>query len=70
MHAIGTHVLLDGVTTSTYKANEAVDEALLRDMVVSLAKIGRCAFPQVYAVIRDTEGNCGLHPVVPMDYIS
>jgi hypothetical protein len=26
-----------------------------------------CAFPQVYAVIRDAEGNCGLHPVVPMD---
>ena len=67
MHAIGTHVHLEDVTTSAYKANEAMDEALLRGMVVSLAKIGRCAFPQVYAVIRDTEGNCGLHPVVPMD---
>ena len=67
MHAIGTHVHLDGVTTSAYKANEAVDEALLRGMVVSLAEIGRCAFPQVYSVIRDTKGNCGLHPVVPMD---
>ncbi|KAI2489027.1 hypothetical protein MHU86_25573 [Fragilaria crotonensis] len=30
MHAIGTHVHLDGVTTSAYKANEAVGEALLR----------------------------------------
>ena len=67
MHAIGTHVHLDGVTTSAYKANEAVGEALIREMVVSLVVIGRCAFPQVYAVIRDTEGNCGLHPVVPMD---
>jgi hypothetical protein len=68
MHAIGTHVHLDGVTTSAYKANEAVDEALLRGMVVSLAEIGRCAFShQVYFAIRDTEGNCGLHPVVPMD---
>jgi hypothetical protein len=67
MHAIGTHVHLDGVTTSAYKANEAVDEALLRGMVVSLAEIGRCAFSQVYSVIRDTEGNCGLHPVVQMD---
>jgi hypothetical protein len=36
-------------------------------MVVSLAGIGRYAFPQVYAVIRDTEGNCGLQPVSPMD---
>ena len=67
MHAIGTHVHLDGVTTSAYKANEEVDQDLLRGMVVSLAAIGRCAFPQVYAVIRDTEGNCGIQPVPPMD---
>ena len=68
MDAIETHVQhLDGVTASAYKANEAVDETLLRAMVVSLAEIGRCAFPQVYAVIRDTEGNCSLHHVVPMD---
>ena len=50
-----------------YKANEGVEEVLLRGMVVSLIRIGRCAFPQVYAVIRDTEGNSGLQPVVPMD---
>ncbi len=67
MHVIGTHVHFNGVTASTYKANETVDEALLRGMGVSLAEIGRCAFPQIYAVIRDTKGNCGLHPVVPMD---
>jgi hypothetical protein len=68
LDAIETHVQhLDGVTASAYKANEAVDETLLRAMVVSLAEIGRCAFPQVYAVIRDTEGNCSLHHVVPMD---
>ena len=36
-------------------------------MVVSLAKIGRCAYPQMYAVIRDTEGNYGLQPVPSMD---
>jgi hypothetical protein len=39
----------------------------MRGMVISLAEIGRCPFPQVYAVIRDTDGNCGIHPVVPMD---
>jgi hypothetical protein len=66
MHAIGTHVHLDGVTASAYKANEAVDEAPLRGMVISLAESGRCAFPQVYAVIGDTEGNCGHHHVVSM----
>ena len=69
MHAIGTHVHLDGVTTGAYKANVGVDEALLRGtMIVALAMIGRCAFPQVYALICDsTEGNSGLQPVVPMD---
>jgi hypothetical protein len=67
MHAIGRHVHLDGVTTGAYKANEHVDEVMVRGMVVALARIGRCAFPQVYAVIRDTDGNSGLQPVVPMD---
>ena len=69
MHAIGTRVHLDGVATGgAYKANEGVDEVLLRGIVVSLARIGRCAFPQVYTVIRDTtEGNSGLQPAVPMD---
>ena len=67
MDAIETHVQhLDGVTASAYKANEAVDEAPLRGMVISLAESGRCAFPQVYAVIGDTEGNCGHHHVVSM----
>ena len=67
MHVIGTRVHFDGVTTDAYAANACVDEILLRKMVVSLAKIGRCAYPQVYAVIRDTEGNLGLQPVSPMD---
>ena len=66
MHAIGTRVMLDG-TLGAYKANGDVDEAILRGMVVALARIGRCAYPQVYAVIRDTEGNSGVEPVVPMD---
>ena len=67
MHAIGTHVHFDGVTIDSYAANACVGEKLLRKMVVSLAKIGRCAYPQVYAVIRDTEENSGLQPVSPMD---
>jgi hypothetical protein len=67
MHALGTRVRFDGVTTEAYAANMSVGEALLRKMVVSLAQIGRCAFPQVHAVIRDTEENSGLQPVPPMD---
>jgi hypothetical protein len=67
MHAIGTHVELDGVTTVPYRANGFVDEDQLRSMVVSLARIGRCCFPQVYSVIRDAEGDSGLQPVAPMD---
>jgi hypothetical protein len=64
---IRTHVKLDGVTTVPYKANEIVGEDLLRSTVVSLARIGRCCFPQVYSVIHDTEGDSGLRPVVPME---
>jgi hypothetical protein len=67
MHAIGTHVHFDGVATDAYAVNTSVGEAVLRKMVVSLAKIGRCAYPQVNAVIRDTEENSGLEPVPPMD---
>jgi hypothetical protein len=49
MHAIGTHMRLDGVTASAYNANEAVDEALLsrlscRDCYVCLSS-GICCDP-------------------------
>jgi hypothetical protein len=67
MHAIGTHVELDGVTTVPYRTNGRVPERLLRNMVVSLSQVGRRCFPQVYSVIRDTETNSGLEPVEPMD---
>ena len=69
MHAIGTHVELDGVTTVPYRANGLVPERLLRNMVVSLSQVGRRCFPQVYSVIRDTESDSGLSPVEPMDGI-
>ena len=69
MHAIGTHVELDGVTTVPYRKNGLVPERLLRNMVVSLSQVGRRCFPQVYSVIRDTESDSGLSPVEPMDGI-
>ena len=67
MHAIGTHVALDGVTTVPYRANGKVPERLLRNMVVSLSQVGRHYFPQVHSVIRDTKSDSGLPPVEPMD---
>lgn len=67
MHAIGTLVDLDRVGTLPYAANGYVSEGLLRRMVVSLSRIGRHCFPQVYAVIRDLESDSGLLPVPPMD---
>jgi hypothetical protein len=54
-------------TTAPYAANGCGSESLLRNMVVNLATIGSCCFPQVYSVIRDTEENSGLLPVSPMD---
>ena len=67
MHAIGTHVALDGVTTVPYRTNGKAPERLLRNLVVSLSQVGRHYFPQVYSVIRDTESDSGLPPVEPMD---
>ena len=67
MHSIGTHVELDNITTSPYKANQYVPERLLRNMVVSLSRLGSHCFPQVYSVIRDMEHDSGLQPIVPMD---
>ena len=66
MHAIGTHVKLDGVTTVPYRANGRVPEHLLQNLVVSLSRVGRWYFPQVNSVIRDTESDSGLQPVEPM----
>jgi hypothetical protein len=63
MHAIGTHVDLDGVATVPYRANGRVPEHLLQNMVVSLSRVGRRCFRQVYSVIRDTETDSSLEPV-------
>lgn len=67
MHAIGTLVDMDTVTTLPYAANSHVPEGLLRNMVVALSQIGRHFFPQVYAVIRDLESDAGVLPLPPMD---
>ena len=53
--------------TIPYATNGRVADDVLRGLVADLANLGRRCFPQVYSVIRDTEGNSGLSPVSPMD---
>jgi hypothetical protein len=67
MHAIGTRVNFDNVTTLPYQTNSQVTDRVLRNMVAGLWKVGSHCFPQVLAVIRDLESDSGLKPVPPMD---
>ena len=67
MYKIGTLVDIDRVGTLPYTANGFVPEGLLQHMVVSLSRIGRHCFPQVYAVIRDLESYSGLLPMPLMN---
>jgi hypothetical protein len=53
--------------TIPYATNGRVADDVLRGLVADLANLGRRCFPQVYSLIRDTEGNSGLSPVSPMD---
>jgi hypothetical protein len=47
-------------------SNSLIPEGLLWNRVSSLAVVGREYFPQVYAVIRDTEENSDIMPIPPM----
>ena len=66
MHPIGTRVLLDGITMSEYAANSKVPARMFGTFVHSLARIGGSAFPDVLAVIQDTESDAGALPCVAM----
>jgi hypothetical protein len=66
MHPIGTRVLLDGITMSEYAANSKVPARMFRTFVHSLARIGGSAFPDVLAVIQDTESDAGALPCTAM----
>jgi hypothetical protein len=74
MFAIGTKIPYERkdpgtkiLSTAPYAANGYVSEGVLRHLVAHMATLGSHCFPQVYSVIRDTEGNSGLQPVSPMD---
>ena len=66
MHAIGTRVLHDGVKTTAYTATHKASRQVLDDCVKALSRIGQCAFPEVLAVIQDTEGDTGVKPCAGM----
>jgi len=66
MHAIGTGFDFNGAMRP-YASNLMVPERLLRNMVLCLARCGEVFFPQVLAVMRDTESDTGLQPISPME---
>jgi hypothetical protein len=66
MHAIGTRVLQDGITTTSYTATHKVSPQLVRAYVNALSRVGQIAFPDVLAVIQNTEGDTGMKPCAAM----
>ena len=77
MFALGTRIEInnspDGPPVYSkipYAANGCVADGVLPGLVADLAIVGSRCFPQVYSVIRDTEGNSGLSPVSPMDGVA
>jgi hypothetical protein len=74
MFAIGTKIPYERkdpgtkvLSTAPYAANGYISEGVLRNLVPAMATLESRCFPQVYPVVRDTEGNSGLQPVSPMD---
>ena len=67
MVPIGTRVPETGRGTLPFAANKHFREHTLRNLVANLASVGRQCFPQVYAGIRDVEGDSGLAPVQLMN---
>jgi hypothetical protein len=68
MHAMGTHVPRDdeGLQVVEYVANLKITRKFFCKLVKLLAKIGAILFPDVLAVMQDTEGDTGLSPVLSM----
>jgi hypothetical protein len=66
MHPIGTRVMPNGLTTSAYCATSKVPRRLVQGYVHALSRVGQIAFPDVLAVIQDTEGDTGLQPCPAM----
>ena len=61
MHPIGARVLNDGVTIVEYVlAGKTVPNQLGRRFVRALSRIGSVVFPDVLAVIQDTEQDAGV----------
>ena len=66
MHALGMRVLLDGINSTSYVATHKVPRQLAEAYVKALSRVGQIVFPDVLAVIQDTEGDTGFKFFGPM----
>ena len=66
MHPIGLRVLQDGVHSTVYASTLKVPSQLAKAYVTALSRNGQVAFPDVLAVIQDTEGDTGIKPCAAM----
>ena len=57
MHPIGIRVIPNGLTTSAYCATCKVPCRLFQGCVYALPRVGQIVFPDILAVIQDTEGT-------------
>ena len=66
MHPVGLRVLQDGVHSTVYASTLKVPPKLAKAYVAALSRVGQVAFPDVLAVIQDTEGDTGIEPCAAM----
>ena len=66
MHPIGTKVNNDRLSSTVYSATRKVSRQLVRAYVNALSRVGQIVFPDVLAVIQDTEGDTGFKPCAAM----
>jgi hypothetical protein len=66
MHIIGTMVLQDGKTMTSYAAMYKVPRQLVKAYVTALLRVGPIAYPNVLAVIQHTERDTCYKPCAAM----
>ena len=62
MHPLGTRIMPNGITKSTYSATYKASHQLVGAYVNALSRVGQVLFPDVLAVIQDTEEDTGMVP--------
>jgi hypothetical protein len=66
MHPIGLRVDLDGVHSSVYACTFKAPSKLAKAYVTALSRVGQVLFPDVLAVMQDTEADTGMKPCAAM----